>query len=87
MGVETMPMGFGGWWILPLVGMGMMAVFGWLFFSRILGRPLQPSRTLPPPIPPVDPLEVARERFAQGLISKEEFDELAERLVRTEKPH
>ncbi len=80
-------MGFGGWWILPLVGMGMMAVFGWLFFSRILGRPSQPPRTLPPPTPPADPLEVARERFAQGLISKEEFDEVAERLVRTEKPH
>jgi uncharacterized membrane protein len=73
--------GFGGWWIIPLVGMGIMAIFGWVFFSRMLGM----SRTPPKPLsPPPDPLEIARERFAQGLISKEEFDKIAEGLVRTE---
>lgn len=36
-------------------------------------------------IAPADPLEIARERFARGEISMEEFDAIAERLVRTDK--
>ena len=31
-----------------------------------------------------DPLVIARERYAQGLISPKEFDALVERLVKTE---
>ena len=31
-----------------------------------------------------DPLVIARERYAQGLISQNEFDALIERLVKTE---
>lgn len=82
--VLGMPMmgAVGLWWIFPLFGMGVMGFFAWMLFFRTRNpghRYINPPDTRP------DPLETARERYAQGLISKEEFDHIAERLVRTER--
>ncbi|MCY0865709.1 MAG: SHOCT domain-containing protein [Sulfobacillus sp.] len=68
------------WWVIPVVMMAGLGGFTAIMLTRVAHRPdlprISPMRT--------DPLEIARERYAQGLISQEEFDALVDRLVRTE---
>lgn len=77
-----MPMmiGFGWWPIVPLFAMGLMAFLGWNIFVRMVG----PGHKAPREELRPDPLAIARERFAKGLISQKEFDQTVERLLRTE---
>ncbi|AEJ38473.1 hypothetical protein TPY_0271 [Sulfobacillus acidophilus TPY] len=68
------------WWLIPVVMMTGLGGFTAIILTRVAKRPDSP-RISPTP---TDPLEIARERYAQGLISQEEFDALVGRLVRTE---
>ncbi len=77
-----MPMmsGWGWAWTFPLWGMGMMVLAGWVLSTRVMNRhPWDSSKR-----PDSDPLDQARERYAQGLISKSEFERLVEDLLHTE---
>jgi uncharacterized membrane protein len=74
----------GGWvWIFPLVGMMMMGTVGVIVFTQVINGHRRDASKTPPP----DPLDLARERYAQGLISKSEFEKLVGDLVRTEHPN
>ncbi|SMC05365.1 Protein of unknown function DUF2078, membrane [Sulfobacillus thermosulfidooxidans DSM 9293] len=77
-----MPMmfGFGLWWMFPLSLMVMMAFVGGVVLPRAFRGHLHVSSNTPSP----DPLAVARERYAQGLIAKPEFDQIVQDLVSTE---
>ena len=75
-----MMMGWGLGWVFPLFGLGMMGLVGWALFTRGMDGQ-QPSSLN---APSADPLDLARERYAQGLISKPEFETLVEELLRTE---
>lgn len=66
-----------------LIGLTIMGFFLWIFWFRFLGKPYHDHQEM---APGPDPLEVARERFARGEISQDEFDAIADRLIRTEKP-
>jgi putative membrane protein len=64
---------FGGWWIMALMMLfmflfwgGIIALIVWLVV-RVSRRDAAPGRRS-------DPLEIARERYARGEISKEEFE-------------
>ncbi|MCY0900181.1 MAG: SHOCT domain-containing protein [Firmicutes bacterium] len=85
-----------GWWV-PLCGLAAMVFVGWLVIGRMrwflgptartpdnCGMGPRPSALQPKP-PREDPLAIARERYAKGLISQEEFDAIVERLVKTER--
>lgn len=64
-----------------------MAFFGWTVLNRVFRTENHVSPKTPTLDETQDPLTVARERYAQGLISKQEFDQLTEDLIRTEKPN
>ncbi len=67
-------------WIFPLFLLSLMAVVGALLLSRAF-RERQPAFSH---MRPLDPLIMVRERYAQGLIAKPEFDQIVQDLVRTE---
>ena len=76
-------MGFGGggwWWVVPVTGMLMMAGVIGVVLPRILRQSSHVTNEKPSP----DPLAVARERYAEGRISKSEFDDLVQVLLKTE---
>ncbi len=64
------------------LGLMAIAVVVWMVVIFWVWRKATPNKRQ---IAPADPLEIARERFARGEISMEEFDAVAERLVRTDK--
>ncbi len=82
-----MDFGLGWVWIFPAVATTLMALFGWAVLTRVFRTEHHTSPETPTLVETPDPLAIARERYAQGLISKEEFDQLAQDLIRTEKPH
>lgn len=67
--------------MIPLWMTGLVALFiaGAVVARAFRARSPRGTRT-----PPLDPLTVVRERYAQGLIPKNEFDHIVENLVRTE---
>lgn len=74
-----------GWdwdWIFPLVGMGMIISVGWALVTRGVNGHRKDSSSRPS----WDPLALARERYAQGLIAKSEFERLVADLLDTEHP-
>ena len=75
-------MGSGIWWLFPLGGLVMMGLGAWIVLPRVGTRGSQNS----PPPHPSDPLEIARERYARGEISHQEFEQLAQHLIHTEEP-
>ena len=77
-----MPMmmdGAGGWAFLP-AGMLVMVGPGWIVWPYLS---VQSSRDNPR-LAAFDPLELARERYAQGLMAKEEFEDVVQQLLHTE---
>ena len=78
--VGSMPMmmgEFGYWWLFPIGGVLGGAMVAWF----LEGHPHRSSTLLSQ-----DPLAVARERYAQGLISKSELDQLVQDLLNMD-PH
>lgn len=75
-----MMVGLGFEWIFPLFLLSLMAVVGALLLSRAF-RERRPAFSNTRPL---DPLIMARERYAQGLIAKPEFDQIVQDLVSTE---
>lgn len=73
--------GVGWWWVFPLAGLVMMAGMLGVVVPRILR---QSSHRGNEPPPPRDPLVLARERYAEGRISKSELDDLVQALLKTE---
>lgn len=80
MGIVPMIIGWGLGWVFPLLGMGMMVLVGWALFTRVMNG--HPRSSLN--VPSSNPLDMARERYAQGLISKPEFERVVEDLLHTE---
>ncbi|PSR21063.1 MAG: SHOCT domain-containing protein [Sulfobacillus thermosulfidooxidans] len=78
--VGIVPMMIGWGWVFPLFGMVMMVLVGWALVTRVVNGHQWGSSNGPPP----NPLDLARERYAQGLISKPEFERLVEDLLHTE---
>lgn len=77
-----MPMMTGGFpWIFPLVGMGIVIVGGWAVISHLMNRHREGGERA---VLPERPLDSARERYAQGRISKAEFERIVEDLLSTE---
>ncbi|MCL4520153.1 MAG: SHOCT domain-containing protein [Firmicutes bacterium] len=84
-----MMLGFAFWWVFGLVGITLMVMVGWTL-ARHLNTTHPPGATgglnaLGGEL--IDPLLIARERYAQGLISKMEFDSLVQDLLNTEPPN
>lgn len=77
-GQVPMMFGWGFGWMPPLFVMGLMGVVAGAVYVRVYRAPLF-SQT-----PLRDPLTVVRERYAQGLISLDEFERIVEDLIRTE---
>ena len=86
-----MPFIFWFRWMFPLLGVvfmvvvGSAAVAGFAYWLRSLdglsaeaGRPVITRSEQ-------DPIEIARERYAKGLITSQEFDAMVERLLKTER--
>ncbi len=87
------------WAIFPLIGMVVMALvvgsvlMAGMVWRRSRGMSCGSKMTRldhreqrgPTGAASADPLDIARERYAQGLISHEEFDALVERLVKTDR--
>ncbi|MDA8194843.1 MAG: hypothetical protein M0Z53_12730 [Thermaerobacter sp.] len=73
-----------GFWFMPVVGIGLMGFFGWMI-TRLGWTP--PSESEPPPTQ--DPVDILRERYAEGRISHQEFEETVAKLLETERelPH
>lgn len=76
-----MMMGEAGGWALWFFGGLAIAGFGWAAVHR-RGAESTGDRNRPPS----DPLASARERCAQGPISKDEFEHLVADLLRTDHP-
>jgi putative membrane protein len=80
--------GGGGW----LFGMALMALFGLVAFAgfvllviwavRTWGGPSHHAAQPPSATPPRDPAcDIARERYARGEITKEQYDEICRTLA------
>lgn len=80
-----MPMmmdGAGGWVFLPVGVLVLVLVgLGWIGWRYGLAKS---TRDHPRPVAS-DPLELARERYAQGLITKDEFEDVVQHLLHTER--
>ena len=71
-----MPLGMGWWWLLGGVWMlifwgGLIALIVW-GITKLTGRGGTATKN--------DPLDVAKERYAKGDISREEFEQLKKDL-------
>ncbi|PSR19986.1 MAG: hypothetical protein C7B45_17200 [Sulfobacillus acidophilus] len=77
-----MMMGGGGGWAFLLWGVVMLAGLGWVVRRYGLAKLLPDRRHRPA----ADPLALARERYAQGLITKQEFEDVVHHLLNTERP-
>lgn len=75
-----MTLGLGLWWMFPVFVIGMMVLVG----RVVLPRAFRGYRATTSNAPLPDPLVVARERYAQGLLSKFEFDQIVQDLLFTE---
>jgi len=71
-----MPIGMGWWWVFGGLWMvifwgGLIALIVWVITKLVRRGDSAPKR---------DPLDVAKERYAKGEISKEEFEQLKKDL-------
>ncbi|MCY0877898.1 MAG: SHOCT domain-containing protein [Firmicutes bacterium] len=86
-----MPWMFWFRWLFPLFGVGFMvlmgsaAVAGFAYWLRSLENPKPEAGWSAMAPAEKDPLEIARERYAKGLITSQEFDAMVERLLKTER--
>lgn len=74
----------GGWgmaWMFPVVGMILVITMVGIGVARMSHGSLKGSTTSSS----TDPLFLARERYARGQISHQEFERIIEGLLRTER--
>ena len=71
-----MPMGMGWWWVFG--GFWMLIFWGGLIALIVWGITKLTRRG--DSVPKHDPLEIAKERYAKGEISREEFEQLKKDL-------
>lgn len=76
-----MMMGGSGGWTVLFWGVIVLAGLGWVVRSA-LAKPRPDGHDRPAS----DPLALARERYAQGLITKQEFEDVVHQLLNTEHP-
>ncbi len=76
-----MMMGEAGGWAFLLWGVPGIVGLVWLVWRYGLAHPRRDNR----PLTASDPLVIARERYAQGLITKEEFEDVVHHLLNTER--
>ncbi len=70
-----------GWWGMIFGGIFMLIFWGGLIALIIWGvTKLSRRDGSAPSAPKHDPLEIAKERYAKGELSKEEFDQLKKDL-------
>ena len=74
--IWDMPIGMGWWMVfsglwLVIFGGGLIALIVWVITKLVRQGDSAPKR---------DPLDVAKERYAKGEISKEEFEQLKKDL-------
>ena len=76
------PFWTGGMWLLPLLFI-VLCVVGMLFCSRMCCGRARPSLTSQgnQSARPESPLDIAKRRFAQGEITKEEYEEIKRTLA------
>jgi uncharacterized membrane protein len=87
---NPMPMmgGFAFWWVFGLIGITLMVMIGWTLARHLYTtHPLGARGGLNAPGGElIDPWLIVRERYAQGLISKKEFDRIVQDLLNIEPP-
>lgn len=79
-----MPMMMGGsaGWTVLFWGVIVLVGLGWVVRRSALAKPRPDGHDRPAS----DPLALARERYAQGLITKQEFEDVVHQLLNTEHP-